>query len=189
MAARILEARRAFAENLPEAMRHAVEFFDAARYNAASTLLDNILFGKVAYGQAGAADRVGELIHEVVDDLNLRGTVVEVGLDFGVGIGGSRLSSAQRQKLALARCLLKRPDLLIVNQTTASLDSGSQTKVLDNILTQLKGKGLVWVLHRASMAARFDYVIVLQNGRVIEQDTFEALNREGSALHALMQED
>ena len=189
MAERILEARRAFAKNLPEAMRHAVEFFDAARYNAASTLLDNILFGKVAYGQAGAADRVSELIHEVVDGLNLRGTVVEVGLDFGVGIGGSRLSSAQRQKLALARCLLKRPDLLIVNQATAALDSGAQTKVMDNILAHLKGKGVIWVLHRAGAAARFDYVIVLQSGRVIEQDKFEALDREGSALHALMQAD
>lgn len=189
MTDRILQARRAFAENLPEELQNAVEFFDASRYNAASTLLDNILFGKVAYGQAAAADRVGQLIHEVVDDLNLRGTVVEVGLDFGVGIGGSRLSSAQRQKLALARCLLKRPDLLVVNQATAALDSAGQTKVMDNILAHSKGKGVIWILHRASMSGRFDYVIVLQNGRIIEQDSFEALNREGSALHTLMQAD
>ncbi|MFQ5954290.1 MAG: ABC transporter transmembrane domain-containing protein [Kiloniellales bacterium] len=189
MRGRIQEARRAFAESLPEELKGAIEFFDAGRYNAASTLIDNILFGKVVYGQAAAADRVGELIHEVVDDLQLRGTVVEVGLDFGVGIGGSRLSVPQRQKLALARCLLKRPDLLIVNQATAPLDSAAQGPVMDNVLEYMKGKGVIWILHRASAATRFEHVIVLQNGRIVEQDTFEALNREGTALQALMQAD
>ncbi len=187
MRGRILEARSAFAENLPEELRDAIEFFDAANYNAASTLLDNILFGKVAYGQAKAADRVGDLIHQVVEDLKLRATVVEVGLDFRVGIGGSRLSMPQRQKLALARCLLKRPDLLIVNQATAALDGAAQGPVMDNVLEFMKGKGVIWILHRAGAANRFERVLVLQNGRIIEQDTFGALNKEGTALHALMQ--
>ena len=132
---------------------------------------------------------MGDLIHQVVEDLKLRATVVEVGLDFGVGIGGSRLSTPQRQKLALARCLLKRPDLLIVNQATAALDGAAQGPVMDNVLEFMKGKGVIWILHRAGAANRFERVLVLQNGRIVEQDTFEALDKEGTALHALMQAD
>src|SRR3546814_17718942 len=66
-------------------------------------------------GQAGAEQVIGDALAEVLDDLRLRETVIEVGLDFNVGIGGSRLNAVQRQKLALARALLKRPDLLVAN--------------------------------------------------------------------------
>ena len=102
----------------------AIEFFDPAAYNAATTLQDNILFGKLAYGQARAAQRVGKLIVEILDELELRRAVLEVGLEFSVGVGGARLSQGQRQKLAIARALLKRPDLLILNDATAIFDTG-----------------------------------------------------------------
>src|SRR3546814_18703700 len=58
----------------------------------------------------------------------------EVGLDFNVGIGGARLSSVQRQKLALARALLKRPDLLVVNEAVSVLDGSGQTRLVERIL-------------------------------------------------------
>jgi ABC-type multidrug transport system fused ATPase/permease subunit len=52
--------------------------------------------------------------------------IIEVGLDYAVGIAGSRLSPAQRQKVGLARGLLKRPDLVILNEATAALDGSTQ---------------------------------------------------------------
>src|SRR5213075_1045626 len=91
--------------------------------NPAATIQDNILFGKVAYGQAKASARVGQLIAEVLEELGLRPVVMEVGLEYSVGVGGGRLTGAQRQKLAIARNLVKRPDLLIVNDATGALDS------------------------------------------------------------------
>ena len=99
---KVLQARKAFAENLPEEYRGSVEFFDMDAFNAAATLQDNILFGKLAYGQAHGAERVGEIMSAVIDDLDLRAAVMEVGLTFHVGIGGGRLSGAQRQKLGIA---------------------------------------------------------------------------------------
>ena len=72
---RILKARHAFAENLPEGYRDAVEFFDQDTFNAAATLQDNVLFGKLAYGQAQAAERVGDIMASVIDDLDLRAVV------------------------------------------------------------------------------------------------------------------
>ena len=186
MRARVLEARAAFARDLPENLAGAVEFFDAGRYNAAGTLQDNILFGKLVYGQAQAESQVGGLISEVIDELDLRDTVVEVGLDFQVGIGGSRLSTAQRQKLSVARAVLKRPDVFILSEATSALDGATQTKVVANLLEEFKGRGLIWVLQRPSLASRFDRVLVMRGGKMIEQGVFDELDRPDSHLTELM---
>jgi ABC-type multidrug transport system fused ATPase/permease subunit len=183
---RILEARKVFAEDLPEELRPQIEFFDPGRYNAAATLLDNVLFGKMVYGEAEAPTRVPRAIRAVLDSLELRDKVIAVGLDFGVGSGGSRLSVAQRQKGALARALLKRPDLLILNEATAALDGPTQAKIFDGVKGECAGRGVVWVLHRAAMARQFDRVIVLDHGRVAEQGRVADLDREGTAFGKLV---
>src|SRR3546814_1356328 len=96
---------------------------------------DLILFGRLAFGQAGAEQVIGDALAEVLDDLRLRETVIEVGLDFNVGIGGSRLNAVQRQKLALARALLKRPDLLVANEAISVLDrSEEHTSELQSLM-------------------------------------------------------
>ena len=184
--AKILEARKIFAADLPDDLRDKVAFFDPDRYNAAANLQDNILFGKVAYGQAQAQERVGALIREVVDELGLYDTVVRVGLNYQVGIAGSRLAPAQRQKLAIARAIIKRPDLLILSEATATLDSASQAKIMENILAEFSDNGLIWSLHRASDAAAFDYVIVMKGGRIVERGKFDDIKGDDSALTDLM---
>lgn len=184
--AAILQAREVFATDLPDALRDAVAFFEAEKYNAAANLQDNILFGKVAYGQAQAPERVGALIREVIDELELRHLVSEVGLNFHVGIAGSRLSGSLRQKVALARAVLKRPDLLILFEATASLDAASQSKVMENVLTEFEGRGLIWSVHRTEMAEKFDSVLVMRQGRVIEQGTFDELRKDGTYFSELL---
>jgi ABC-type transport system involved in cytochrome bd biosynthesis fused ATPase/permease subunit len=184
--ARILEARRVFAEDLPEGMRRQIEIFDASRYNAAATVQDNVVFGKVAYGEAAAPARIPAAIGDALGALGLRDTIVAIGLDFAVGSGGSRLSAAQRQKGALARALLKRPDILILNEATSALDGQMQAKVMAGIAEECAGRGLVWALQRASLARRFDRVLVMAEGRVVEQGTFAELDRPGTALSTLI---
>ncbi len=186
MQQRVLEAREAFAKNLPEELQGTVEFFNADTYNGAANLQDNILFGKVAYGHAEAAGRVGELVGEVVDELGLRDAVAQVGLTFNVGIAGSRLSAAQRQKLAIARCILKRPDILIVSEATAPLDTAAQSKIMDNLLEEFSGRGLIWSLQRAGMAKSFDHVLVMRGGRVVEKGSYAELDRDGTYFKQLL---
>ncbi|HEX2115651.1 MAG TPA: ATP-binding cassette domain-containing protein, partial [Alphaproteobacteria bacterium] len=184
--ARVLEARRIFREELPESARNAIQFFDPAAYNAATTLQDNILFGKLAYGQARAAARVGKLIVEILDELKLRRTVLEVGLDFSVGVGGARLSHMQRQKLAIGRALLKRPDLLILNEATAGFDSGAQARVMENLFKACNGATIVWALHNPALADRFDRVLVFADGRIAESGKLEELKQPGTLFAELL---
>jgi putative ABC transport system ATP-binding protein len=187
MQARLLEARRLFAEHLPEELRGAVAFFDPERYNAAASLQDNVLFGKVAYGQAQAAPKISALIAEILDELGLRERVIEVGLDSPAGIGGARLSLPQRQKLALARAILKRPDLLVVDEAIGPLDPAEQQAVLESVLTAFDGRGVVWVLQQNDWAARFDEVLVMRGGRVAAQGRYDQLlDRDGAALRGVL---
>ncbi|MEE2759963.1 MAG: ABC transporter transmembrane domain-containing protein, partial [Pseudomonadota bacterium] len=113
---RLLEARKEFEAGLSEEHRQNVEFFDAEGYNASASIQDNILFGKLASERAQSVERVGAILADVVDQLELRNEIISLGLMYNVGIGGSRLSPAQRQRVALARGLIKKPDLLVVNE-------------------------------------------------------------------------
>ena len=189
MQERVVRARHRFAENLPDNLRGAIEFFNADAYTSTATLRENILFGKLVYGQARSAARVGELVAQVLDKLHMREIVMAVGLDFPVGIAGSRLSATQRQKLAIARGVLKRPDVLILNEATRALDSAVQARVMENLLATFEGRGVIWGLHRASLAARFDHVLVIRDGKVVEQGEFETLAKDGTALSALLQSE
>jgi putative ABC transport system ATP-binding protein len=182
---RLLEARAAFRSDLPEEAKGQIEFFDAERYNAAASLQDNILFGKIAYGEADAPLRVPAVLSEVLDTLALRSMVIDVGLDYQVGSGGSRLSPAQRQRAAIARALLKRPDLLILNEATAALDGQAQAKVTQGLQQEMAGRGLIWVLHRASLARNFDRVLVMSGGKLQEQGRIADLDNKTS-LTALL---
>jgi putative ABC transport system ATP-binding protein len=184
--ARVVEARKHFAANLPQELRGAVEFFDPARYNSAASLQDNVLFGKIVTGQAGATARITALVRELLDELGLRPLVVSIGLGYQVGVGGARLAVADRQKIALARALLKRPVLLVVDQATAALDATSQQRVLEGVLAERKGQGVVWVLHRADAAERFDEVLVMERGKLIEHGRFAELKANGGPLHRLL---
>ena len=184
--ARILEARRLFREHLPPELAGSVAFFDAERYTAAASLQDNILFGKIAYGQAQATERIGELITEVLSELGLHDRVVEVGLQARTGVGGGRLSLAQRQKLALARAILKRPEILVLYEATGSLDPVEQQAIMDALLEEFAKRTLIWAVTHSESAAKFDHVLIMRNGRVVEQGRYDELNRDGTALHELI---
>jgi ABC-type multidrug transport system fused ATPase/permease subunit len=186
MQQRLLEARRVFRANLPAEAQGQIAFFDADRYNAAASLQDNILFGKIAYGEADAAVRVPQILSEVLEAQSSRAAVIDVGLNYHVGTAGSRLSAAQRQRAAIARALLKRPDLLILNEATTALDGPAQAKVSLGLREEMAGRGLFSVLHRASLARDFDRVLVMSGGKLQEQGRFAELDPKNSLTAQLI---
>ncbi|HMA15284.1 MAG: ATP-binding cassette domain-containing protein [Bacteroidota bacterium] len=186
MGRRLVAARHRLAERLEREAPDAVAFYRADAYNAAASLQDNILFGRLAYGQAGAEQIIGQALAEVLDSLELRESVIEVGLDFNVGVGGGRLNAVQRQKLALARALLKRPDLLVVNEALSVLDGAGQTRLVERILDRCRGKGVIWTLQRPEMAVLFDSILVMRDGRLVEQGSYDELTRRDSAFKGLV---
>ena len=185
--ARVLEARKVFRDELPAELVHTVEFFYEGKYSAAATIQDNILFGKVAYGVAHAQDKIGGLIGEIVKSHSLRGVIMTAGLETQAGIAGAKLSVAQRQKLAIARSVMKRPDIIFLSEPTSSLDSASQARIMQNLRREFTGRGLVWSLQRASRAKEFDRIIVMRNGTVAQQGAYTEVDLEGTAFRELVQ--
>jgi putative ABC transport system ATP-binding protein len=171
----VLKARKIFAETLPEDRKGAIAFFDPEQFTVSSSIVDNILFGRVAYGQAQAQEKIGRVIADVVEQLKLREPIIAVGLLFEVGIAGARLNAAQRQKLAIARALVKRPDWIMLSEATAALDPRSHAAVVKSIAELRKDAGLIWSLQRASDCENFDIVVVVENGRVTHTGPYAEL--------------
>ena len=153
----------------------SVEFYDPDRYNAASSLQDNILLGRVAYGIAMANERVREAIREVLAEIGRSSLVYRVGLEFNVGTGGKRLNVVQRQKIGLARALLKRPDLVVVNRALAAMDEESLRTVIEDVRKSTRAgsqrTGLIWVLANNEMAHGFDSVLAFKEGVLVSKGT------------------
>jgi putative ABC transport system ATP-binding protein len=181
MEARLLAARRAFAEGLPPDLADAIAFYDEGRYNTAASLQDNILFGRLVYGQAQAAQRIGRFISEVLTSLGLRDAAIKVGLGFDVGTGGKRLATGQRQKLGMARAILKRPDVLVFNSVMAGFDAISQEHILEKVLRARRGRTTVWAINRSEPAEHFDRAVVVEHHRVAEDRRLSEPGRDAGS--------
>jgi putative ABC transport system ATP-binding protein len=164
---RLLAARKTFAETLPDSLKPRISFYNEDAYNAAASILDNILLGRVSHGVAQAQERVGALIRETLDKLDVRDLIIEAGLGFNCGSGGKRLSTVQRQKLSLARAVIKDPRLLVVNGALANLDDAQKVQVVERVLSYRRSKATLWVLTREELAGRFDRTIMFDQGRLI----------------------
>src|SRR5437764_1402095 len=186
MRQRILAARHAFAAGLPEDLRGAVEFFDPARYNPAMPVEENILFGTILSGESDALERVHAAIGEVLDELDLRALVITVGLDYPVGTGGSRLLPAQRQQVAMARAVLKRPVLLALDEATAVLDPAAEATILEELRHEFAGRSILAVLSRPDAARGFDRVAVIDHGRLGDEGDYQTLARRDRSLAPLL---
>ncbi|MFU0504846.1 ABC transporter transmembrane domain-containing protein [Pseudaminobacter sp. NGMCC 1.201702] len=176
---KIVEARNRFYENLPSELEHAIERYDPRRYITNATLMDNVLFGRVGHNHPEAPERIRSILYEILDSLGLYAEVLDVGLDFNVGTGGRRLPGGQRQKLDVARALLKRADFLILNRPLSALDQRAQDQVLRNVLEEARRDGqepaIIWVLAHPAMAAMFDRVVVFDAGKLVQDGTHETL--------------
>ncbi len=171
---RILDVRRQLRERLGDE-NDSIRFLDENQVNPAITLQDNILFGTVVYGQANAKDRLSVVLGGVVKEAGLRDDIMKIGLTYHVGSAGARLSVVQKQKLALARCLLKHPDVLIVNEALSAIDPNSQEKLVRSVLEFQQGRGVIWVLERPELSYLFDRTLVLHGGTIVSDGTFDDL--------------
>ncbi len=185
---RILEARARIYET-SKTQDLGIEFFNEESFNPKISIQDNILFGKLAYGQANAQQKINLLIADVVESLGLREDIIQVGLDYEVGVAGGRLSSVQRQKLGVARALLKAPDLLIANEALSGLDTASERKLIQNIRKIMDSRGIFWILGRVQLAELFDSVMVMERGKIVEQGPFEELQSSNEHFQQLLTDE
>ncbi|MFO0993910.1 MAG: ATP-binding cassette domain-containing protein [Hyphomicrobiales bacterium] len=187
---RIVEARVEFRNGLPEALQRRIAFYDPKEYNRASNLLNNVLFGRITYERTDSADRVLTVVRNVLEEQGLGGEVFQIGLNFNVGSAGKRLTVAQRQKLHLARALLKRADFMILNRPLSALDLKSQERTIERVLASFDADGykpgIMWVVGHASLARHFDRVAVFDGPTLAETGSFDELVARKGLLTTLL---
>jgi len=97
------------------------------------------------------------------------------GLDTVVGDRGHRLSGGEKQRLSIARLLLKAPDVVVLDEATAHLDSENEAAVQEALAIALKGRTSIVIAHRLSTIRQADQILVIDDGQVVEQGTHEEL--------------
>jgi ATP-binding cassette, subfamily B, bacterial len=145
---------------------------DTAMFNRSA--YDNILYGRpdATRAEVEAAAKAAEA-HEFI--LGLRDNDGRKGYDARLGERGVRLSGGQRQRIALARAFLKNAPILVLDEATSALDSEVEAAVQSALEPLMTGKTVLAIAHRLSTIAKLDRIIVLDQGRVIEQGSHDDL--------------
>lgn len=149
-----------------------------------TTLFGGPIRENIAYGKLGAAEPEIEAVaraahaHEFIVDFPER-------YDTIVGERGVKLSGGQRQRIAIARALLKDPAILILDEATSSLDSESERLVQEALETLMHGRTTFVIAHRLSTVRSADRIIVLDDGRIVQEGTHEQLLASGGLYKRL----
>ena len=133
------------------------------------SIADNIRLGKPAASDAELLDAVQQAgVSELIERL-------PQGLDTQVGEGGARLSGGERQRIGIARALIKDAPILLVDEATAALDADNQQLIAQTLARLCGRRTLVVIAHQLSTIAMADQIVVLDQGRVVEQGAPAAL--------------
>ena len=139
------------------------------------TIKNNILYGR---DNASQKELSNALKSANIEDLVFN---LKDGLNTIIGENGIKLSGGEKQRLSIARALIKNPEILILDEATASLDSESEKKVhraIDNII---KNRTVIIIAHRLSTIVNADKILVMDKGRIVEQGTHtELLQKDGN---------
>jgi len=139
---------------------------------------DNLLYGRpdASEAQVIAAAKQAEA-HEFI--LDLTDPQGRSGYDAHVGERGVKLSGGQRQRVTLARVILKDAPILLLDEATSALDSEVEAAIQDTLYGMMRGKTVIAIAHRLSTIAQMDRILVMDQGRIVEQGRHEDLLSSG----------
>jgi ATP-binding cassette subfamily B protein len=133
------------------------------------TIRENLQFGKEDVSEK----EINQALHLAAFNNDL--TVIPKGLDTLVGEKGVALSGGQKQRISIARALLKDPEILLLDDAMSAVDGKTEAKIIENIRKERAGKTTFITAHRLSAVQHADWIIVMDEGRIVEEGTHEQL--------------
>ena len=162
------------------------------RTNVSMVLQDNVLFEgtireNIEIGKPGASF---EEVIEAAKKAHMHDTIMNLPdkYDTEVREQGKNFSGGQRQRLAIARAILRDSPILILDEPTAALDVEAEAEVMHALDKLVVGRTVLMISHRLSTLGNVDEIIVLKDGRIVEQGTFKELKRSGGVFAGLLDE-
>lgn len=155
-----------------------------------AVLQDGFIFSDtIANNIAVGAETIDKkkLLH-AVEVANIREFIESLPLKYNTKIGmeGNGISQGQRQRILIARAVYKNPDFIFLDEATNALDANNERVILDNLMKFYKGKTVIIIAHRLSTVQHADNIVVLDNGRVIEEGTHTELTARRGAYYTLV---
>ncbi|GAC1478487.1 MAG: hypothetical protein NVS2B14_19610 [Chamaesiphon sp.] len=135
----------------------------------------------IAYGTEGATEVAIQEVARLANALEFIQEMPE-GFETQLGDRGVRLSGGQRQRIAIARALLRDPEILILDEATSALDSVSERLIQESLEKLSVGRTVIAIAHRLSTIMRADKVVVLEQGRIVEQGKYQELLEQRGKL-------
>jgi putative ABC transport system ATP-binding protein len=164
---RILRARGSLMRYLPRQYAGRIEFYDPNRIMTSSPIRDNLLFGRVAFEGSASVEKVWEIVYQTVTSLGLDQVIYRLALDTDVGPGGSLLLESQRVVINLARCLIKRPEILILDSALSAFGPREAGLLLDRVRRAMADRTLIVALGEDANLDAFDQVIRFDGPRAV----------------------
>ncbi len=139
-----------------------------------TVLFNDTIFRNVRYGRPDATD---EEVNEAIHHAQLSDFIAQLpqGSNTLVGERGLKLSGGEKQRVAIARTILKRPSILVFDEATSALDSKTERGILDALRIVAKGHTSLVIAHRLSTVVDADRILVLEQGRIVESGTHQLL--------------
>ncbi len=163
----------------PKALRQRMALVSQDVTIFAATARENIAFGKT---DASFEDVVSAADAASADDFIL---ALDKGYDSELGERGVTLSGGQRQRIAIARAVLKDAPLLLLDEATSALDAESETAVQKALEGLMKGRTTLVIAHRLATILKADRILVLDQGRIVEEGTHQSLVKKGGVYARL----
>jgi len=156
-----------------------------------TSLLHRSVRENILYGRPDASDEMLVEAARRAEALDFIGGLADhkgrKGFDAYVGDRGVKLSGGQRQRIAIARVMLKDAPILILDEATSALDSEAEAAIQENLYKLMQGKTVIAIAHRLSTIAAMDRLVVMDQGRVIEEGSHDELVAKGGLYAQLWQ--
>ncbi|MDT1063640.1 ABC transporter transmembrane domain-containing protein [Paracoccus sp. CPCC 101403] len=167
---KVVKARAMLAEALPKELRALITPYQPDTYNDAARVIENILFGKLARNNPETQRKLFDLIVGYLRQAGVSQDILRLGLGEDVGISGRRLNLAQRQRLSLARALIRQSEYYVLNKALSAVDPRQHEAIVGATLQALQRHeekpAVIWVLSNTRMAHLFQRVIIFDRGSV-----------------------
>lgn len=154
-----------------EAYRGSLGLVSQETHLYQSSIRENLLLG------VKETEVDDERLFQTCKDSNIHDFIISLpeGYNTNIGPRGLSLSGGQRQRIAIARALLRNPEILLLDEATSALDPESQSSVMEALERVGQGRTTISVTHHMEMVKRADKVLVVENGRVVESGTYDEL--------------